>query len=320
VGRMRHDLRTALYDYRNPQEGRYPPLVQIETHLVQHQMSVDLELYLASAVTLTMRYDQRMLYDIRGADPRTLADVMCHIYFEFGDVELRGRDIYRVQEPPQRMRAWERFDQYEAIGPIEMHTRNFSSLLRFEGPRNPAMSLAFGQPARPPRLDDYRAREQMLMGGLVFGHHPQRPVPPAQWYQYMMHAEREMRDIAGINDILTGGAPTTPEEAESASPARRKGWALLKQHLTEEQKNTLATAHYFEVTGMTGARYRIRYGGSYNVLRRRLDGTIHELCFLPRGGLCMGDKLLAQKLALELDEHNATAIANVATCHGSRWE
>ena len=37
-------------------------------------------------------------------------------------------------------------------------------------------------------------------------------------------------------------------------------------------------------------------------------------CFLPQGRLPIGDIMLAQKIALESDEHNALAIAHKNPC------
>jgi hypothetical protein len=61
----------------------------------------------------------------------------------------------------------------------------------------------------------------------------------------------------------------------------------------------------------TGTRYRLIQMRSYNVIE--LDGTGRErdvLCFVPAGGLVMGDQLLAQKVALETDERAALKVAN----------
>jgi hypothetical protein len=62
---------------------------------------------------------------------------------------------------------------------------------------------------------------------------------------------------------------------------------------------------------VTGRRYRIRHGCVMNV--EHLDDIgrrVRALCFMPEGGLAVGDIMLAQKIALELFETEAIWIAN----------
>jgi hypothetical protein len=48
-----------------------------------------------------------------------------------------------------------------------------------------------------------------------------------------------------------------------------------------------------------------------NVYQFDADGcTVAQWCFAPEGGLCIGDILLAQKIALETMEREVLAIAN----------
>jgi hypothetical protein len=55
-----------------------------------------------------------------------------------------------------------------------------------------------------------------------------------------------------------------------------------------------------------------------NVLEIGKNGkTARSLCFVPKGRLVLGDVMLAQKLALELFESNALAVANVITGRAS---
>ena len=63
--------------------------------------------------------------------------------------------------------------------------------------------------------------------------------------------------------------------------------------------------------GASGRRYRIRNTFSINV--DELDEkrkVVRKWCFSPEGSLVTGDVLLAQKLALELFERDALAVAN----------
>jgi hypothetical protein len=94
--------------------------------------------------------------------------------------------------------------------------------------------------------------------------------------------------------------------------AYKRGMTLLLEHLSPNQrKEFLRLGHFHVIGGTTGKRYRISRGRQMNV--HQLD---HEnlracvWCFYPVGGLVDGDVMLAQKLALELFEEDALAIAN----------
>src|SRR5262245_40036432 len=68
----------------------------------------------------------------------------------------------------------------------------------------------------------------------------------------------------------------------------------------------------FDVTGChSGKRYRICRGRQMNVHELDQNGVqIAVWCFGPEGCLPVGDIMLAQKIALETDEHAALAVAN----------
>jgi hypothetical protein len=71
----------------------------------------------------------------------------------------------------------------------------------------------------------------------------------------------------------------------------------------------------FDVIGSdTGKRYRIHYGIQANVEEydEKREGK-RSWCFLPVGGLPIGDVMLAQKLAIELFERDTLEIANPQT-------
>jgi hypothetical protein len=95
------------------------------------------------------------------------------------------------------------------------------------------------------------------------------------------------------------------------SPSER-GLKLLRANLTPAQLEQHDQFRYFDVIGChTGHRYRIHHGDAMNIDEFDASGTcINRWCFLPKGGLTRGDVLLAQKLALELFELDARAIAN----------
>jgi hypothetical protein len=85
-------------------------------------------------------------------------------------------------------------------------------------------------------------------------------------------------------------------------------------NLSPAQRRQFARYDYFDVTGGdTGPRYRIRNGRTLNVAQLNASGgCVRLLCFGPQGTLPIGDVLLAQKIALELFESEATRVANAA--------
>ena len=99
---------------------------------------------------------------------------------------------------------------------------------------------------------------------------------------------------------------------ELSKDAQTRAIQLLKQQLTPAQREQYDKRHHFYVTGGdTGRLYRIRHGVQMNVERLdRMGRRIHVLCFMPEGGLAIGDVMLAQKIALELFETETLQIAN----------
>jgi hypothetical protein len=91
-----------------------------------------------------------------------------------------------------------------------------------------------------------------------------------------------------------------------------RGLALLKEWLSDEQRQQFAAHGYFEVVGSdSGKRYRIRHGWAGNVSELdRADRTRCGWCFVPSENLVPGDVMLAQKVALETNERSALAVAN----------
>jgi hypothetical protein len=98
-----------------------------------------------------------------------------------------------------------------------------------------------------------------------------------------------------------------------SAEAEKKGRQLLLDHLTSEQRACFEKNGYFECIGSTtGKRYRIKTGRQMNVYE--LDDKGNQIvgrCFLPGGGLCEGDTMLAQKIAIECMEAEALKVANV---------
>jgi hypothetical protein len=91
-----------------------------------------------------------------------------------------------------------------------------------------------------------------------------------------------------------------------------RGRKLLREWLSPDQLAQYDAHNYFEVTGShTGKRYRIRHGMGANVYE--LDDAGRQRagwCFVPKDQLVAGDVMLAQKIAIETDEHGALAVAN----------
>jgi hypothetical protein len=111
------------------------------------------------------------------------------------------------------------------------------------------------------------------------------------------------RWLAGLREILSG---------ESHRAAEERGLRLLEANLSPLQRCQYATSRTFEVIGgSTGRRYRIHPGRFMNVEELDEKGRhARTWCFYPVGALPAGDILLAQKLALELFELDALAVAN----------
>jgi hypothetical protein len=105
-----------------------------------------------------------------------------------------------------------------------------------------------------------------------------------------------------------------PPAAPTGMDPYRRSMALFVQNISPAQLQRYGRELSFEVIGgTTGTRYRVRHGDTLNV--DQLDHNGHPvltLCFLPTGGLALGDVMLAQKIALELYELEALAIANRA--------
>jgi hypothetical protein len=94
--------------------------------------------------------------------------------------------------------------------------------------------------------------------------------------------------------------------------AEQRAAGLLTQNLSAPQRRQYETCGHFDVIGgRTGATYRIEYSRQLNVQQLDQSGAcVRLLCFMPKGGLPVPDMMLAQKLALELFEDEAIAVAN----------
>ena len=107
------------------------------------------------------------------------------------------------------------------------------------------------------------------------------------------------------------GVPGT-EAHPTIREAQERGLQLLIENLSASQRDQYENHGYFDVIGrQTGKRYRIWHGSQTNVELLDSKGRcLYRLCFMPRGRLADGDVMLAQKMALELFEHEALKVAN----------
>jgi hypothetical protein len=98
--------------------------------------------------------------------------------------------------------------------------------------------------------------------------------------------------------------------AENTSDAR--GLRLMRDWLSPDQRAQFDDSGFFEVVGCdSGNRYRIYGGRALNVYEMDDVGRLKVgWCFLPLGQLVAGDVMLAQKIALETDEHSALKVAH----------
>jgi hypothetical protein len=93
--------------------------------------------------------------------------------------------------------------------------------------------------------------------------------------------------------------------------AHERGIQFLTQNLSPTQREQYERQGYFDVIGgETAKRYRVHHGYQMNVEQLDQNGRrTRLLCFMPRGGLPVGDIMLAQKPALELFESDAVRVA-----------
>ena len=93
---------------------------------------------------------------------------------------------------------------------------------------------------------------------------------------------------------------------------KARGITLLRKWLSPKQQAQFDVFRHFDVIGCdTGRRYRIRHGTATNVHEIDAAGRlVMGWCFVPSGPLVAGDIMLAQKIALETNEHAALAVAN----------
>lgn len=110
--------------------------------------------------------------------------------------------------------------------------------------------------------------------------------------------------LAAFPDILImfDGLPLAMKSPETRS------FALLKDWLSPEQRAEFERHGWFTVFGsQTGTRYIVTADANYNVMAE--NGS--KYCFAPEDLPPTGDRMLAQKIALETDEIAALKVANM---------
>jgi len=133
-------------------------------------------------------------------------------------------------------------------------------------------------------------------------HEPPQVDARGRWHNWW---GQRRNSISTVTHRALSARGTTPE-------ADARAIRLLKENLSPTQRDQYEKSGYFHVIGgTTGKRYRIRNGCQMNVEElNKNDRCVRVLCFMPRGGLVVGDVMLAQKLALELFESHALTVAN----------
>jgi hypothetical protein len=86
----------------------------------------------------------------------------------------------------------------------------------------------------------------------------------------------------------------------------------MRKWLSPGQREQFDKSGYFDVVGgKSGRHYRIYHIQQPNVYEIDVDGRLKlVLCFAPLGNLVKGDVMLAQKIALEVDEQRALEAAH----------
>lgn len=104
----------------------------------------------------------------------------------------------------------------------------------------------------------------------------------------------------------------TFEVTEPSNEATTRAEELLKRWLSPEQITQYDREQTFDVHGSSsGKRFRIRKKGAFNIDELDASGIVMcTYCFLPQGGLPLGDVMLAQKISLETNEEAALKIAH----------
>ena len=141
----------------------------------------------------------------------------------------------------------------------------------------------------------------------------QRAREQAEHNQQLMAAEAPLQ--AAINATMYGVTLTIDSMyghmQAKREQAENKAMLLLGEWLTEAQRRQMAKHNAFLVRGSKGRLYIICPRPNYGVIvLDKHNAPVQRLCFEPETASAYGDKMLAQKIALETDEAKVWTIAN----------
>jgi hypothetical protein len=114
------------------------------------------------------------------------------------------------------------------------------------------------------------------------------------------------------DDIVDAWYKTREAWVKKADEADKRAERLLERHLTVDQRLELAEHGHFTVTARSGKRYRIHEKLSTSVYLLDDNGRPVE-CYCVHLDMTfpVRDSMLAQKVALEIDDSGLKAVANV---------
>ena len=125
------------------------------------------------------------------------------------------------------------------------------------------------------------------------------------------------QDLTQYETMIRAAVPAhIKQSAPSYLKARTQSVALLREWLNPKQLEQYDRTGTFTVFGeATGTCYLINGNMTMFNVSALVDDCFEppRLCFVPKGGLPIGDLLLAQKLALENDERSVFVAANYDT-------
>lgn len=130
--------------------------------------------------------------------------------------------------------------------------------------------------------------------------------------------DRQQRRVEAMANLSNAARERGSQRFQEIETANSRAEDLLREHLTERQKQDLGEKNYFDVCSVNfraGTRryYRIHRGRAGNV--QELDGpqgrAIKKFCCHPLEHVPDADTMLAQKLMLEMSEELFLKTANI---------
>lgn len=222
-------------------------------------------------------------------------------YYEAWLLLLQARDAFATWQAdsaaqPDPVTATEVLNRHYAANRAGEHLDRVRSYL-FDRVRNSGRLQRAAEMMAGSAWSDEQLAQMVLRAR---GHERIRNLYEQQWDAvHALRYAQEFMDPAVF-------APRWSEEAIA------KGWELLRSNLDPDQLAEFEEKKYFHcIGGTTGHFYRITEGSQQNVYvidPESGKATVGQ-CFLPVGDLVIGDVMLAQKVALELNEAEALRVA-----------